>query len=73
MTVTTLEIRLLIHLAEQSGRTVTREQLLESVWGDASLSVRVVDTSIRRLRARLGRARGMLRTLRNVGYQLRAE
>lgn len=73
VTVTTLEIRLLIHLAEQSGRTVTREQLLESVWGDASLSVRVVDTSIRRLRARLGRARGMLRTLRNVGYQLRAE
>lgn len=71
--VTTLEIRLLINLAEQGGRTVTREELLTNVWGDASLSVRVVDTSIRRLRARLGRARGMLRTLRNVGYQLRAE
>ena len=66
-------LRLLIYLAEQGGRAVTRERLLEDVWGDGSLSVRVVDTSIRRLRAKLGSARDLLRTLRNVGYQLRAD
>lgn len=71
VTTTTLEIRLLIYLAEQGGRAVTRERLLEDVWGDPALSVRVVDTSIRRLRAKLGSARELLRTLRNVGYQLR--
>lgn len=73
VTTTTLEIRLLIYLAEQGGRAVTRERLLEDVWGDGTLSVRVVDTSIRRLRAKLGEARELLRTLRNVGYQLRAD
>lgn len=72
VTTTTLEIRLLIYLAEQGGRAVTRERLLEDVWRDPALSVRVVDTSIRRLRAKLGEARELLRTLRNVGYQLRA-
>jgi two-component system phosphate regulon response regulator PhoB len=69
---TNLEIRLLIFLAENSVRAVTREMLLESVWEDMNLGVRVVDTSIRRLRGKLGRARDLLRTLRNVGYQLRA-
>lgn len=73
VTTTTLEIRLLIYLAEQMGRAVTRERLLEDVWGDPTLSVRVVDTSIRRLRTKLGEARELLRTLRNVGYQLRAD
>jgi two-component system phosphate regulon response regulator PhoB len=69
---TSLEIRLLIFLAENSVRAVTREMLLESVWEDMNLDVRVVDTSIRRLRGKLGSARELLRTLRNVGYQLRA-
>jgi two-component system phosphate regulon response regulator PhoB len=73
VTTTTLEIRILIYLAEQGGRAVTRERMLEDVWRDPSLSVRVVDTSIRRLRAKLGEARELLRTLRNVGYQLRAD
>jgi two-component system phosphate regulon response regulator PhoB len=73
VTTTALEIRILIYLAEQGGRAVTRERMLEEVWRDPSLSVRVVDTSIRRLRAKLGEARELLRTLRNVGYQLRAD
>lgn len=70
---TTLELRVLLYLTEHAGRTVTRERLLEDVWGDGSASVRVVDTSVRRLRRKLGPARYLLRTLRNVGYQLRAE
>lgn len=51
---TATEFRLLCELAEHAGLVLTRDQLLESVWGYDYLSdSRVVDAHIRRLREKL--------------------
>jgi len=70
---TALEFRLLAHLARNAGRVLTRASLLDAVWGAAAdVTDRTVDAHIRRLRAKLGPARGWLETLRGVGYRLKA-
>jgi two-component system phosphate regulon response regulator PhoB len=68
---TALEFKLLNQLMAQAGRVQTREQLLADVWGVTSpLETRTVDTHVMRLRDKLGAARGMLETIRGVGYRL---
>ena len=53
------EFELLRHLVERPGRVLTRERLLERVWGwDTEIDVRSIDAHIRRLRVKLGSARG---------------
>ena len=50
----TLEARLLGFLAERPGQTVSREDLLQSVWGYASeVSYRAVDVAVHRLRQKI--------------------
>ncbi len=69
---TALEFRLLVWLAQRSGRVQSREQLLEHVWGYApGVGSRTVDTHVRRLRGKLGRAAELLETVRGVGYRMR--
>jgi two-component system alkaline phosphatase synthesis response regulator PhoP len=49
------EFELLRYLIERKGDTVTRDQLLEDVWGYESYpSTRTVDTHIAKLRAKIG-------------------
>jgi DNA-binding response OmpR family regulator len=49
------EFELLRYLIERKGETVTRERLLEDVWGYESYpSTRTVDTHIAKLRAKIG-------------------
>jgi DNA-binding response OmpR family regulator len=65
------EFELLKFLAQNRGRVYTREQLLSRVWGYAySGGSRTVDIHVRRLRAKLGSAEGLIVTVRNVGYKL---
>jgi two-component system, OmpR family, response regulator len=69
------EFRLLEYLMRSEGRVVTRTMLLESVWDfhfDPKTSI--VETHISRLRAKIDRgfASELLKTLRGVGYCLRA-
>jgi two-component system phosphate regulon response regulator PhoB len=68
------EIDVLVFLAHNANRAVTRDMLIANLWADNDerTSARMVDTTIRRLRAKLGRARDLVRTVRGVGYQLRA-
>jgi len=69
---TPLEFRLLAHLAERAGRVQTRESLLEEVWRQNGDSVtRAVDTSIKRLRRKLGTGGDWIETVRGVGYRMR--
>lgn len=69
---TPLEFRLLSHLASRPGRVHTREALLERVWHQPGEAVtRAVDTSIKRLRRKLGPAGDWIETVRGVGYRLR--
>jgi DNA-binding response OmpR family regulator len=67
---TAMEFRLLVTLMERHGRVQSRDRLLEDVWGITSdIDTRTVDTHIKRLRSKLGRAGKFIRTLRNVGYK----
>jgi len=70
---TPIEFDLLLALAEQGGATVTRRDLLASVWGYRfDPGTNVVDVHVGRLRAKLelAGARGAMRTIRGIGYAL---
>jgi two-component system phosphate regulon response regulator PhoB len=67
---TATEFKLLTTLAERRGRVQSRETLLRDVWGYESLiDTRTVDTHMRRLRDKLGKAARYLDTVRGVGYR----
>jgi DNA-binding response OmpR family regulator len=67
---TATEFKLLKLLAERRGRVQTREQLLQDVWHyESSIDTRTVDTHMRRLREKLGKAARYLDTVRGVGYR----
>lgn len=67
------EYRLLRFLMENSGRVLSRDQLLNGVWGiNSEIEPRTVDVHIRRLRKAiaLAGAPDPIRTVRGVGYTL---
>ena len=59
------EFDLFRYLVERPGRVVTRERLLESIWGWDS----DIDAHIRRLRLKLGPARDHVETVVGIGYR----
>ena len=66
---TTTEFRLLHELALHRNQVLTRDQLLERVWGYTHLGdSRLVDVAVQRLRAKVGGER--ILTVRGVGYRL---
>jgi len=69
---TPTEFELLACLADHAGLALSREQLLDRVWGaDYYGDVRVVDVHIRHLREKLGESGDRyVRTVRGVGYKL---
>lgn len=68
---TVKEFDLLVLLIKNRGNVLTREQLLESVWGLSSeIESRTVDVHIRTLRAKLGEYEKNIETIRGVGYKL---
>lgn len=72
LSLTELERALLRHLAEHADQTVSREDLLQHVWGyQPNTETRAVDIAIRRLREKLGEPGrgGHLRTVHGVGYR----
>jgi two-component system response regulator MtrA len=73
---TATEFRLLAELARRPGHVLTRQILLDRVWGYDHLGdSRLVDVAVQRVRAKLedDPARPeLLRTVRGVGYTLRA-
>lgn len=65
------EFELLLCLLRNRGRVLTREQLLDKVWGlDFDGGDRAVDVRIRSLRAALGDAGGQIHTVFKTGYRL---
>lgn len=64
------EFDLLTALVRKSGRVVSRENLIDEVWGpDVHLTERSVDAHIKQLRRKLGDARDAVETVRGVGYR----
>lgn len=69
---TAIEFKLLQYLLSNRGRVATRDLLLDRVWGyDAALTTRTVDTHIKRLREKLGRAGDYIETIRGIGYRFK--
>ncbi len=67
----TKEFDLLVAFVENSGIALTRDQLLESVWGyDYAGETRTVDVHVQHLRSKLTGAGVQIETLRGVGYKL---
>jgi two-component system phosphate regulon response regulator PhoB len=69
---TSLEFKLLWTLMQRRGRVQERDRLLNEVWGyESVIDTRTVDTHVRRLREKLGKAGDMIETVRGFGYRLR--
>lgn len=68
------EFELLRYLARRPGSVVSRDELVREVWhdgprSDTGVSVRTVDTHVRRLRIKLGHYQGVLTSVRGHGYR----
>lgn len=71
VTLTLKEFELLWLLLENKGRVLTRDQLLNSVWGYGfDGENRTVDVHIRTLRQKLGSCGEYIETVRGVGYKI---
>ena len=67
---TNKEFSLLATLAKKRGRVVTRQQLLDQVWGYSYYGdARTLDVHIRRLRQKLGDCGDCIETVVGVGYR----
>ena len=75
ITLTFMEFEILMALASEPGRVLTREALLERVWGDSAYrDIRTVDVHIRHLREKIEPDASnpeYILTVRNVGYRFR--
>lgn len=73
ITLTLKEYELLRKFMEHLGLVFTREQLLQSVWGnDFAGETRTVDVHIGTLRTKLGACGEYIETVRGVGYRMEA-
>ena len=71
VTLTLKEFELLGRLVQNQNIVLTRDRLLEEVWGyDFDGETRTVDVHVRTLRQKLGSAGDMIQTVRGVGYRL---
>jgi two-component system alkaline phosphatase synthesis response regulator PhoP len=70
---TSIEFDLLRALAENRGRVLSREQLLEKIWGGEYFGeMRVVDVHLGHVRQKLGNE-SLIATVRGVGYRFEDE
>ncbi len=68
------EYQLLQTLIRKQGVVLTRDTLLESIWGYKEDSeTRTIDVHIRTLRQKLGAAGAQIETVRGVGYRMRGD
>ena len=73
---TSKEFEFLKILLQAGGRALTRDQILEKVWGyDRSMEIdtRTVDQHVARLREKLGAESACVATVKNVGYRIKTE
>ncbi|MGA9406454.1 MAG: response regulator transcription factor [Bacteroidota bacterium] len=67
------EFETLVYLARHRGRVISRDVLLNAVWGEGVFVVdRTVDVHIRKIREKLGKYADMIETVKGVGYRFKA-
>jgi len=68
------EFELLLYLVKNQNIVVTRERIMDAVWGfDFEGESRTVDMHIKTLRQKLLKAGNLIKTVRNVGYVIKTE
>jgi DNA-binding response OmpR family regulator len=68
---TTKEYELLVELMKNKNKVLSRESLLENIWGyDYEAETNVIDVYIRHLRSKL-KNDGYIQTVRGIGYVIR--
>jgi two-component system alkaline phosphatase synthesis response regulator PhoP len=68
------EFEMLCMLIESKGLVLSRNKLLESIWGyDFDGETRTIDVHIRSLRSKLGESGNIIETVRGVGYKIGAD
>ncbi len=74
VTLTQKEFEVLCLLLKNRGQVLSREQLIENVWGYAFTGEsRTVDVHVRTLRQKLGEAGAYIETVRGYGYKISRE
>lgn len=68
---TSTEYKILKLLSQKKGWVFTRDQILDHLWGrEKAVLDRTVDVHIKHLREKLGKAAGLIKNIRGVGYKL---
>jgi DNA-binding response OmpR family regulator len=76
LVLTTKEFEFLKCLLQAGGRALSRDALLEKIWGyDRSMEIdtRTIDQHIARLREKLGAEGSRILTVKNVGYRVKLD
>lgn len=70
---TAKEFELLSYLIENTGETISRQEIVETVWADEAAETtpneRTIDVHIRRLRSKIAGYEDVIRTVRGGGYR----
>ena len=65
------EFQLLCYLIRNKGNVMTRDRILQEIWGyEFDGENRTVDVHIRSLRSKLGKAGDLIETVRGIGYRI---
>lgn len=72
ISLTTTEFRILLYLAQNSGKVFSRNQIIDSIKGERyAVTDRTIDVLMVGLRRKLGDHAGWIETIRSVGYRFR--
>jgi two-component system, OmpR family, alkaline phosphatase synthesis response regulator PhoP len=72
ISLTKKEFETLLYLAQHRGQVITRDSLLNAIWGENVIVVdRTIDVHIRKIREKLGKYEGYIETVKGVGYRFK--
>lgn len=67
---TEVEFKIVSYMLSQSGRWISREELIGQVWGKSSISRNVLDTHLTNLKRKVPNLRDAIKVVRGRGYLL---
>lgn len=72
LTLTKIEYNLLVYMMSNCEMVLSREQILDAVWGDKlNVSDRTIDAHVSKLRKKLGRFQNLIESVHGTGYRFK--
>ncbi len=72
ISLTKKEFETLLYLARHRGQVISRDSLLNAIWGENVIVIdRTIDVHIRKIREKLGKYEGFIETVKGVGYRFK--